>query len=165
MSVWMSTWNLVILGQTIFEIFEELISCQTNERTPKPIQIARNANVSPKHHYYLRHLVINSVKKKQWRWSGWGIAIRLSCVHFEHPKQNIDMAANNCFRINLCNDNERVISARCIRYSVLCDNDRWRLVTPTTDSAMNNNNPVYDDMKLPNFGLLWRTYYLPIAVA
>ena len=40
----------VILGQMVFEIFEELISCQTNKRTNmmKPIPIARN--VLPQNH-------------------------------------------------------------------------------------------------------------------
>ena len=37
--------DLVILGQTVLEILEELISCRTNERTnmTKPIPIARKA--------------------------------------------------------------------------------------------------------------------------
>ena len=45
MSVWMSRQNLVIVGQTVFEVFEELISCRTNERMniKLPIPIARNA--------------------------------------------------------------------------------------------------------------------------
>ena len=41
--------KLVTLGQTVFEIFEELLSCRTNEQTIErtnikwPIPIARNA--------------------------------------------------------------------------------------------------------------------------
>ena len=48
-SVWMCLWNLVILAQTVFKIFEELISRRTNEHWRNLSQLrAKRNHVSPK---------------------------------------------------------------------------------------------------------------------
>ena len=65
MSVWMSPLNLMILGQTVFEMFDELISWLTNEQTKTSLpNSAKRNRVSAKnakwftHHEmkYLKHL-------------------------------------------------------------------------------------------------------------
>ena len=42
--------NLVILGQTVFEILEELISCRTNEHKMAYSNSAKRDRVSPKNY-------------------------------------------------------------------------------------------------------------------